>query len=200
VPLGCGRCRPLIGKRSGEHHRPRGIEGAHSVRVLRMWNVETPSGSSLVAGRPTARKAQSLAGNRMTREANAGAPKGDGKDVIGNGHLLAVVASNRPDTSGVLDPRGSPRGSGESVKETMNVTSAPAGTLDAAAVAVNGPQDFPEEWDQVDWTRAEVEVRRLRQRIFTASRAGDHRKVRSLQRLMLRSRANALVATRRSTA
>jgi hypothetical protein len=84
VPLGCGRCQPLIGKRSGEHHRPRGIEGAHSVRVLRMWNVETPSGSSLVAGRPTVRKAQSLVGNRMTREANAGAPKGDGKDVIGN--------------------------------------------------------------------------------------------------------------------
>jgi len=92
VPLECGGCRPLIGKRSGEHHGPRGIEGAHSVRVLRMWNVETPSGSSpLMAGRPTARKAQSPAGNRMTREANAGAPKGDGKDVTGNGRLLAVV-------------------------------------------------------------------------------------------------------------
>lgn len=46
VPLERGRCRLLIGKRLGEHHRPRGIEGAHSVRVLRMWNVETPSGSS----------------------------------------------------------------------------------------------------------------------------------------------------------
>ncbi len=80
----------------------------------------------------------------------------------------------------------------------MNVTSEPAGALDAVAlVAVNGPGDFPEDWDQIDWTRAEAEVRRLRQRIFTASRAGDHRKVRSLQRLMLRSRANALVATRR---
>jgi RNA-directed DNA polymerase len=70
--------------------------------------------------------------------------------------------------------------------------------LDAAAsVVVNGPRDFPEEWDQVDWTRAEAEVRRLRQRIFTASRAGEHRKVRNLQRLMLRSRANALLSTRR---
>ena len=45
VPLERGGCRALIGKRPGEHHRPRGIEGAHSVRVLRMWNVETPSGS-----------------------------------------------------------------------------------------------------------------------------------------------------------
>ncbi|MFF5233620.1 reverse transcriptase N-terminal domain-containing protein [Dactylosporangium sp. NPDC000521] len=78
----------------------------------------------------------------------------------------------------------------------MHVTSAPAGTLDAAS-AVNGPRDFPEDWNQVDWTRVEEEVRRLRQRIFTASKAGEHRKVRSLQRLMLRSRANALLSTRR---
>jgi hypothetical protein len=47
LPLGGGRCRLLIGARPGEHHRPRGIEGALSVRVLRMWNVEIPSGSSL---------------------------------------------------------------------------------------------------------------------------------------------------------
>src|SRR3954447_1670044 len=83
---------------------------------------------------------------------------------------------------------------------TVDVTSAPAGTLDAAAsVVVNGPRDFPEDWDQVNWARAEAEaeVRRLRQRISTASRAGEHRKVRSLQRLMLRSRANALLSTRR---
>src|SRR5690625_116513 len=117
-----------------------------------------------------------------------------------SGRLLAALMPNRPDTSSVLGPRGSPRGSGEFVKETMIVTSAPAGTLDAAtSVAVNGPRDFPQDWDQVDWGRTEAEVRRLRQRIFTASRAGEHRKVRSLQRLMLRSQANALVATRRVT-
>ena len=54
LPLGGGRCRLLIGARPGEHHRPRGIEGALSVRVLRMWNVEIPSGSSLrwLVGRP----------------------------------------------------------------------------------------------------------------------------------------------------
>src|SRR5215212_4801057 len=106
--------------------------------------------------------------------------------------------SNRPDTGSVLGPKGSPRGSGESVETTMNVASAPAGTLDAAtSVVVNRPREFPEDWDQVNWARAEEEVRRLRQRIFTASRAGDHRRVRSLQRLMLRSRANALLSTRR---
>jgi len=59
-----------------------------------------------------------------------------------SGHLLAVGTSNRPDTSGVLGPRGSPRGSGEFVKETMIAMSAPAGTLDAATVVTaNGPRD-----------------------------------------------------------
>ena len=64
-------------------------------------------------------------------------------------------------------------------------------------MAVNGPRGFPADWDQIDWDQAEAEVRRLRQRIFTASKAGEHRKVRSLQRLMLRSRANALLSVRR---
>ena len=39
----------------------------------------------------------------------------------------------------------------------------------------------------------------LRQRIFTASRAGDLKKVRNLQKLMLRSRANTLLSVRRVT-
>ena len=50
-----------------------------------------------------------------------------------------------------------------------------------------------------DWRQAEDDVRRLRQRIFTASRAGDLKKVRNLQKLMLRSRANALLSVRRVT-
>jgi RNA-directed DNA polymerase len=39
----------------------------------------------------------------------------------------------------------------------------------------------------------------LRQRIFTASQAGDLKRVRSLQKLMLRSRSNTLVSVRRMT-
>src|SRR5262252_8316179 len=69
----------------------------------------------------------------------------------------------------------------------------------AMAVAVNGPEDPPGDWRQVDWRRVEDEVRRLRQRIFSASQAGDLKRVRSLQKLMLRSRANALVSVRRVT-
>ena len=39
----------------------------------------------------------------------------------------------------------------------------------------------------------------MRQRIFTASKAGDLPRVRRLQKLMLRSRANTLISVRRVT-
>src|ERR671919_2853114 len=78
--------------------------------------------------------------------------------------------------------------------------SEPEGKLDAEAVAeVNGPADAPLDWDAVDWRAVEEDVRRLRQRIFTASKAGDLKKVRNLQKLILRSRANTLVSVRRVT-
>jgi RNA-directed DNA polymerase len=76
----------------------------------------------------------------------------------------------------------------------------PEDKLDAAAnVAVNGPEDDMLGWSQVDWRQVEVSVRRLRQRIFTASKAGDLARVRRLQKLMLRSRANTLLSVRRVT-
>ena len=76
----------------------------------------------------------------------------------------------------------------------------PKDKLDATTnVVVNGPEDAPFDWRQVDWRRAEGEVRRLRQRIFTASQAGDLARVRQLQKLMLRSRANTLISVRRVT-
>src|SRR4249920_552787 len=72
------------------------------------------------------------------------------------------------------------------------------GKLDATMVA-NGPEDAVSAWDAVDWRQAEDDVRRLRQRIFTASQAGDLRRVRNLQKLMLRSRSAALLSVRRVT-
>jgi RNA-directed DNA polymerase len=78
-------------------------------------------------------------------------------------------------------------------------------TVSAAARAVvgggvvNGPEDGLPEWTAIDWRGAAEDVRRLRQRIFTASKAGDLAKVRNLQKLMLRSRANTLVSVRRVT-
>ena len=43
-------------------------------------------------------------------------------------------------------------------------------TATATVGVVNEPEDAPFDWRQVDWRRAEDDVRRLRQRIFTASR------------------------------
>jgi RNA-directed DNA polymerase len=64
---------------------------------------------------------------------------------------------------------------------------------------VNGPEDDSLDWDNVDWGQAEDQVRRLRRRIFAASQAGDLARVRNLQKLMLRSRSNALASVRRVT-
>jgi RNA-directed DNA polymerase len=76
----------------------------------------------------------------------------------------------------------------------------PEDKLDAAAqVVVSGPEGETLDWRQIDWRRAERNVRRLRQRIFTASKAGDLQRVRRLQKLMLRSRSNMLVSVRRVT-
>jgi RNA-directed DNA polymerase len=69
----------------------------------------------------------------------------------------------------------------------------------ALDVVVNGPKGDVLDWDAVDWRQVEDDVRRLRQRIFAASKAGDLAKVRNLQKLMLRCRANALLSVRRVT-
>ena len=66
-------------------------------------------------------------------------------------------------------------------------------------MVVNGFSGERSDWDAVQWRRVEADVQRLRQRIFAASRAGDLKKVRNLQKLMLRSRSNALLAVRRVT-
>src|SRR5574341_2208557 len=71
------------------------------------------------------------------------------------------------------------------------------GKLDT--ITVNGPEGDVLDWSAVDWRMVEEDVRRLRQRIFAASQVGDLKKVRSLQKLMLRSRANALMSVRRVT-
>jgi RNA-directed DNA polymerase len=64
---------------------------------------------------------------------------------------------------------------------------------------VNGPDGDDLDWGSIDWGQVEGDVGRLRQRIFTASQVGDLVKVRNLQKLMLRSRANALLSVRRVT-
>jgi RNA-directed DNA polymerase len=59
--------------------------------------------------------------------------------------------------------------------------------------------DRSTDWQSVNWRKANRQVRNLRQRIFKAAQAKDGNKVRSLQRLMLRSYSNTLVSVRRVT-
>ena len=72
--------------------------------------------------------------------------------------------------------------SGEPVEKRMTEAPEPEDKFDAAKAvvdAVNGPEDVPFDWRAVDWRRVEDDVRRLRQRIFTATQAGDLKQVRN---------------------
>src|SRR4051794_17889795 len=64
---------------------------------------------------------------------------------------------------------------------------------------VNGPQDDDLDWDAIYWRPVEDDVGRLRRRIVKASQEGDLKRVRNLQKLMLRSQSNTLVSVRRVT-
>jgi N-terminal domain of reverse transcriptase len=68
--------------------------------------------------------------------------------------------------------------SGEPVKKKMTEAPEPKDKLDAAtSVVVNGPEDATLDWRQIDWRACEANVRRLRQRIFAAAKAGHLAKV-----------------------
>src|ERR1700730_15193490 len=55
------------------------------------------------------------------------------------------------------------------------------------------------DWNTIDWRKANRTVRNLRHRIFRATQEGNLKKVRSLQKLMLKSYSNRLVSVRRVT-
>jgi len=68
-------------------------------------------------------------------------------------------------------------------EDWLRITLEPRGKVDAmtmrdatkvadGGVAVDGPEDEPLDWDAVDWRQVEEDLRRLRQRIFAAARAG----------------------------
>jgi RNA-directed DNA polymerase len=55
------------------------------------------------------------------------------------------------------------------------------------------------DWNSVDWKNANRVVRRLRQRIFKATKDGDLKRVRNLQKLLMRSFSNIVLSVRRVT-
>src|SRR5258708_32574441 len=62
----------------------------------------------------------------------------------------------------------------------------------------NGTEKWT-DWNAINWRKANRTVRNLRRRIFRATQEGDQKKVRSLQKLMLKSYSNRLVSVRRVT-
>ncbi len=66
-------------------------------------------------------------------------------------------------------------------------------------IGTEGHRFPPTLWNQIDWRKAEREVRRLRHRIFQATKRQDWKKVKSLTKLMLKSYSNLVVSVRRVT-
>lgn len=64
---------------------------------------------------------------------------------------------------------------------------------------INGQNKRLEEWNDINWRKATKAVKNLRQRIFRARQLGNFRKLRNLQKLMLRSHANLLLSIRQIT-
>jgi RNA-directed DNA polymerase len=54
-------------------------------------------------------------------------------------------------------------------------------------------------WSQINWTQTEANVRRIQGRIFRATAAGDFKKVKNLQKLMVHSMSAKLKAIRQVT-
>ncbi|MFG2987682.1 reverse transcriptase N-terminal domain-containing protein, partial [Streptomyces sp. NPDC048258] len=63
----------------------------------------------------------------------------------------------------------------------------------------NGTSDDASYWHSIDWVKTERNVKRLRQRIFKAAQQGNLKRVRNLQKLMLRSHSNTLQSVKRVT-
>jgi RNA-directed DNA polymerase len=64
---------------------------------------------------------------------------------------------------------------------------------------INGTERQLDCWEQVNWKKAIKIVRNLRGRIFRARNLGNFRKLRNLQKLMLKSYANLLMSVRKIT-
>jgi RNA-directed DNA polymerase len=55
------------------------------------------------------------------------------------------------------------------------------------------------QWNTIGWVKIERQVFKLQKRIYRAAKREDHRQIRRLQKLLLRSRAAKLLAVRKVT-
>src|SRR6266849_271751 len=183
---------------------PRGTGGTLAGRVSAVRNVETPSRSGWLPGKPTARKAQLLPAGKdgpTSKCRQAERPQETGAVAASS----AAAPHNWPDTGGCLARKGADadqvshwsfKPKEPEPKDKLDAMGGFTAPRASTAARVNGPEDDLDDWAAVDWRAHEDNVRRLRQRIFKATRVGDLRRVRQLQKLMLRSRSNTLVSVR----
>jgi RNA-directed DNA polymerase len=68
-----------------------------------------------------------------------------------------------------------------------------------SAKLINGVNGQLEDWSQVNWRKAKKIVKNLRQRIFRASKLGQWKQLRRLQKLLIKSHANLLLSVRQIT-
>lgn len=68
-----------------------------------------------------------------------------------------------------------------------------------SASLTNGDNGQFTDWSQVNWRQARKIVRNLRQRIFRARKLGQHKQLRRLQKLLIRSQSNLLLSVRQIT-
>jgi RNA-directed DNA polymerase len=66
----------------------------------------------------------------------------------------------------------------------------------SSASLINGVEGQFTEYSQVNWKQARKMVRNLRSRIFRASKLGQWKQLRRLQKLLIKSRANLLLSVR----
>lgn len=64
---------------------------------------------------------------------------------------------------------------------------------------IKSAMPLPTDWHAIQWQKAEKYVEKLQKRIFHAEKNGDKRKVRDLQRMLMKSKSALLVSIRRVT-
>ena len=64
---------------------------------------------------------------------------------------------------------------------------------------IKSAMPLPTEWQAIKWQKAEKYVEKLQKRIFHAEKNGDKRRVRELQRMLMKSKSALLLSIRRVT-
>jgi RNA-directed DNA polymerase len=68
-----------------------------------------------------------------------------------------------------------------------------------SATPIKSAVPLPTDWHSIQWKKAEKYVEKLQKRIFRAEKNGDKRKVRDLQRMLMKSKSALLLSIRRVT-